>query len=231
MLCKNEVSSVKSVLVGLLLSMSAMPAFAQNNDPWESVNQHIYTFNDYLDTLILKPLAISYNTLVPPPIRTGIGNFIYNINDVNVLANNLLQFKFRDAASDTGRLILNTTVGIGGLIDVASRAGLERHQEDFGQTLGYWGVKPGPYMVLPLFGPSNLRDTFGFGVDSYVNPIRQIEDDVLRTSLYGVIQIDLRATTLQIENMMFGDEYLFVKEAYLQQRQYLVSDGEVYDDF
>ncbi len=230
MLFKNAVR-FRFLLVGLLLVSFATPAMAQNNDPWEPVNKRIYTLNDYLDTLILRPLAISYNTLVPPPVRAGIGNFIYNINDVNVMANNLLQFKFKDAASDSGRILINTTVGLGGLFDVATKAGLERHQEDFGQTLGYWGVKPGPYMVLPLFGPSNLRDTLGFGVDSYVNPIRQIENDAARTALYGVIQIDTRATTIQIENMMFGDEYLFVKEAYLQQRQYLVSDGEVFDDF
>ena len=231
MLFKNAIPRFGFLLFWLLLASIAAPAIAQNNDPWEPVNKRIYIFNDYLDALILRPLAISYNTLVPPPIRTGIGNFIYNINDLNVLANNLLQFKLKDAASDSGRILINTTVGLGGILDVATKAGLERNEEDFGQTLGYWGVKPGPYMVLPLFGPSSLRDTLGFGVDSYVNPIRQIEDDAARTALYAIIQIDKRATTIQIENMMFGDEYLFVKEAYLQQRQYLVSDGEVYDDF
>jgi phospholipid-binding lipoprotein MlaA len=222
-------SSQFALLTGLMLMTSAA-AFA-DSDPWEPVNSRIFTFNSHMDRWILRPIASTYNRVLPHPVRLGIENFFLNINDVNVMANNLLQLKMRDAASDSGRILLNTTVGLAGFIDVASKAGLERHQEDFGQTLGYWGVGSGPYVVLPFFGPSNVRDSFGFGVDSYVNPVRTIDDRSTRDVVLTLHQIDTRARAIQLEGMMFGDQYLFIREAYLQQRQYLVNDGQVRDDF
>jgi phospholipid-binding lipoprotein MlaA len=213
----------------LTCSLLAGPAMAADYDPWEPVNTRVYAFNSYLDTLVLKPVAITYNRVVPSPMRTGVANFFYNINDLNVLANNVLQLKFRDAANDTGRLLINSTVGLGGLIDVASTAGLPRNNEDFGQTLGRWGVGPGPYVVLPFFGPSSLRDAFGFSVDSWVNPVRTVDDTATRDSLLVMSQIDQRARALQYETLIMGDEYIFVREAFLQQRQYLVTDGAAND--
>jgi len=224
-------SAYAIVLASLSLLFPFAPAFA-NNDPWESINIRIYTFNSYLDSWVLRPAAIGYTRVIPQPIRTGIENFFYNINDVNVMTNNLLQLKVRDAVSDSGRLLLNTTVGLGGVIDVASNVGLQRHQEDFGQTLGRWGVGPGPYVVLPFFGASTVRDTFGLSADWFVNPIRHINDEAARNGLFILGQLDLRASLLDFEGMISGDEYLFVREGYLQQREYLILDGEIaYDDY
>jgi phospholipid-binding lipoprotein MlaA len=224
-------SAYAIVLAGLSLLFLPAPALA-DSDPWEPVNTRIYTFNSYLDSWVLRPAAVGYTTVIPQPIRTGIENFFYNINDVNVMTNNLLQLKVRDAVSDSGRLLLNSTVGLGGFIDVASTVGLTRHQEDFGQTLGRWGVGPGPYVVLPFFGSSTVRDSFGLSADWFVNPVRHINDDAVRNGLFILGQIDLRASLLELEGMISGDEYLFVREGYLQQREYLILDGEIaYDDY
>ncbi len=219
------------IVAGLSLWFLSASALA-DNDPWEPVNARIYTFNSYLDSWLLRPVAVGYTKVIPQPVRTGIENFFYNINDVNVMTNNLLQLKVRDAVSDSGRLLLNTTVGLAGFIDVASTVGLQRHQEDFGQTLGRWGVGPGPYVVLPFFGASTMRDSFGLSADWFINPIRQINDEPARNGLFILGQIDLRASLLEFEGMISGDEYLFVREGYLQQREYLILDGEIaYDDY
>jgi phospholipid-binding lipoprotein MlaA len=216
------------------LGMLIVPATVLANDPWEPINTRIYAFNSYLDSWLLRPVAVGYTRVVPGPVRTGIENFFYNINDVNVMTNNLLQLKVRDAVSDSGRLLLNSTIGLGGLIDVASSVGLERNQEDFGQTLGYWGVGPGPYVVLPFFGASTVRDSFGLTADWAVNPVRHLDNKSARNALFTMSRIDLRASLLGLEGMISGDEYLFVREGYLQQREYLIRDGEIawdYDDF
>jgi phospholipid-binding lipoprotein MlaA len=151
----------------------------------------------------------------------------FNVLDVTVLLNNVLQLKIGDAASDSGRIMLNTTVGLGGLIDVATEAGLERNDEDFGQTLGRWGVGPGPYMVLPLFGPSNVRDTFGLIVDTFTDPMTYNDAPAIRNGTFVLQQVDKRVAVLVVDSLMMGDQYLFTREAYIQQRQYLVLDGEV----
>jgi phospholipid-binding lipoprotein MlaA len=219
------------VAANLSLAFASAPVLA-DNDPWEPVNARIYTFNSYLDSWLLRPVAVGYTRVLPQPVQTGIENFFYNMNDVNVMANNLLQLKVRDAVSDSGRLLLNSTVGIVGFIDVASTVGLQRNKEDFGQTLGRWGVGPGPYVVLPFFGASTVRDSFGLSADWFVNPIRHINDDAARNGLFVLAQIDLRASLLEFEGMISGDEYLFVREGYLQQREYLILDGEIaYDDY
>lgn len=227
-MCANYKALLSLLVSGLLL---ASPAVQANPDPWEPVNIRIHNFNSYLDRWVLRPVAVSYNKVLPSPVRTGIENFFLNINDLNVMTNNLLQLKFRDAASDSGRILLNTTVGLGGLFDVASSAGLQRNQEDFGQTLGRWGMGPGPYVVLPFFGPSSVRDAFGFSVDTYANPLGNIDDQSTRDVVIGINLIDQRARAIQLEGMIFGDEYIFLREAYLQQREYLVSDGQIFDDF
>lgn len=224
----SVVSAGQRVLLGALLLCSG---HAYANDPWESTNVRIYAFNKLVDGWLLRPVAIVYNNGVPTIIRQGIGNFFSNIDDVNVLANNVLQFKLQDAVSDSGRLLINTTVGIGGVIDVASSVGLAKNEEDFGQTFGRWGLGTGPYVVLPFFGPSSVRDSFGMVLDTVFNPIQYHNDDSTRNALTAIKQLDNRASVLSMENLISGDEYIFVREAYLQQREYLVNDGAYYDDF
>ena len=201
------------------------------NDPWESANTRIYAFNKLLDTWLLRPVAVAYNNVMPGVVRQGVGNFFSNIDDVNVLANDLLQLKLRDAASDSGRLVINSTVGIGGIIDVASSVGLSKNEEDFGQTFGRWGVGSGPYVMLPFFGPSSVRDSVGLVLDTLFNPIQYHNDDSARSTLLLLGQLDDRASVVAMEGLISGDEYLFIREAYLQQREYLVNDGAYNDDF
>jgi len=215
----------------VLLALLAGSPMALAADPWEKTNIRIYTFNKFLDGWLLRPVAVVYNTVMPNVVRQGIGNFFSNIDDVNVLANDLLQLKLRDAASDSGRLLINTTVGIGGVIDVASSVGLIKNEEDFGQTFGRWGIGAGPYVVIPFFGSSSARDSVGLVLDTLFNPIQYYQQDEARSTLTIVSFIDDRASVLSMEGLISGDEYLFVREAYLQQREYLVNDGAYYDDF
>lgn len=215
-------------VLACLLTMCSLPAVA--NDPWETANARVYHFNKILDNWLLRPIAVGYNNVMPGVVRQGVGNFFSNIDDVNVLANDLLQLKLRDAATDSGRLIINTSVGFAGIIDVASSVGLSKNEEDFGQTFGRWGVGAGPYVVLPLFGPSSVRDSIGLVLDTVFNPIQYHKDDSLRTTLLALGQLDDRASIIAMEGLISGDEYLFIREAYLQQREYLVNDGAYYDD-
>lgn len=214
-----------------LFALAPSSVSAAQHDPWEPVNKRIFAFNMFMDDHVIRPVAQGYRNNVPRPVQRGVRNFFNNLNDVTVLMNNVLQLKFSDAATDTGRLVLNTTIGLGGFLDVATGAGLEKNNEDFGQTLGAWGVRPGPYVVLPLFGPSTVRDSFGFAVDVYTSPINYVDDTVARNSLYVLDTLDTRVELLQLDTMMFGDEYIFMREAYLQQREYLVTDGQIDDDW
>lgn len=215
------------VLGILVLGSSAVIAA----DPWEKTNRRIDRFNNFMDSWLLRPVALTYSTVMPGVIRQGVGNFFSNVDDINVLANDLLQLKLMDAASDSGRLLINTTVGLAGVIDVASSVGLSKNEEDFGQTFGRWGVGSGPYVVLPFFGPSSARDSVGLVLDTLFNPIQYYEDGRVRTTLTALRYIDDRASVFSMEGLISGDEYLFVREAYLQQREYLVNDGAYYDDF
>lgn len=228
MIVISAASIGQGILLGTLLMSSGSAAA---DDPWEVSNVRIYAFNKVLDGWLLRPIAIVYNNGVPTIVRQGIGNFFSNIDDVNVLANNLLQLKLQDAMSDSGRLVINTTVGLAGIIDVASSVGLAKNEEDFGQTFGRWGIGAGPYVVLPFFGPSSVRDTFGLVLDTIFNPIQYHNDESARHTLTSLSLLDDRASVLSMENLISGDEYLFVREAYLQQREYLANDGAYDDDF
>lgn len=220
-----------AITTSLVLGLCIAAPNAIAEDPWESTNTRIFKFNKTLDNWILRPVAHSYNAVVPRVVRQGVGNFFSNIDDINVLANDILQLKFADAATDSGRLVINTTIGLVGIMDVASSMGLSKNEEDFGQTFGRWGVGPGPYVMLPFFGPSSVRDSFGLVLDTVFNPIQYHEDDSVRTLLLGMEQLDSRASVVSMEDLISGDEYLFLREAYLQQREYLVTDGQVeYDD-
>lgn len=221
------------IAVAMLLCASVLPAsaHAQTQDPWIEANRRVFAFNDYFDRVLVRPVAITYTTFVPRFARQGITNFFSNINDINVFVNDLLQFKFDDAVSDSGRFLVNSTIGIGGLLDVASDLGLQKNEEDFGQTLGAWGVESGPYLVLPVFGSSNVRDAFGLVLDTLFNPIQYQEEESVRWTLVLLQEVDTRASLLALDELVTGNRYLFVREAYVQRRAFLVQDGEVEDEF
>lgn len=221
----------RMLLVALTLCLISTGVRAQSADPWNSVNQRTFAFNDFFDQLIVRPVAVTYTTFIPRVARQGIGNFFSNIDDVNVLVNDVLQLKFDDAASDTGRLLINSTIGLAGIFDFASDFGLEKHEEDFGQTLGYWGVGSGPYVVLPVFGASNVRDSVGLVLDTLFNPIQYQDNSSTRLVLFTVRETDTRASLLALDELIGGDKYLFIREAYVQRRDYLVNDGQIDDGF
>ncbi len=195
-------------------------------DPLESFNRGVYQFNDAVDKAIAKPVAQGYNAVMPVPGKMMVSNFFSNLDDVVITANDLLQFKFAQAASDGARFLFNSTFGVFGLIDVAHR--LEKHNEDFGQTLGYWGVGSGPYIVLPILGPSTLRDGVGLYVDSRPSKLRQMDHMRSRNQLYLTKAINRRAQLLDQEKVLDEaaiDHYEFIRDAYLLRRQSLVYDG------
>lgn len=204
---------------------------AATEDPWESVNRPIFRFNDAVDTYALKPLAQGYRKVTPQFVETGVHNVFRNLWEVGNLANNLLQGKVHDAGVDTSRFLFNTTLGGLGFFDVATRMGLQRSDEDFGQTLGVWGVESGPYLVLPLLGPSSLRDAPAKIPDSFLTPYPHIDHVPTRNVLRGVNVVDTRASLLDAERMVSGDKYIFIRNAYLQNREFRVRDGDVEDDF
>ena len=221
----------RTSLAALLVSLTFLGGCATTanpRDPFEPVNRGIYHFNDGVDTVLLKPAAEAYRGVLPQFVRTGVSNFYANINDVIVALNNLLQAKFLNAASDVGRIVVNTTVGLLGVFDVATHIGLEKHDEDFGQTLGYWGIGPGPYLVLPLLGPSSIRDAIGRFVDFKTDPITYVDPTRDRNVLWGVRFLNRRSELLETSKILETaalDPYEFLRDAYLQRRRNLVHDG------
>ena len=203
----------------------------QKADPWEGFNRKIFVFNDTLDRWALRPLASGYRKITPDPVQDGIHNVFQNVGEVRNLANNLVQGKFHDAGVDTARFLFNSTFGVLGVFDVATKMGLQRNNEDFGQTLGRWGVASGPYVVLPLLGPSTVRDAFGRVPDSFASPYLYVNDVPARNTAFGLEIIDTRAKLIPLERYVTGDRYRFIRNAYLQNREYRISDGEVVDDF
>lgn len=198
-------------------------------DPLEDFNRSMYQFNEGVDKAIFKPLAKTYNYILPEPARKMVSNFFGNLFDIRTTINDLLQLKFEQAANDAGRVIINSTFGVLGLFDVADH--LEKHDEDFGQTLGYWGVGSGPYLVLPILGPINIRDTAGLAVDfsTNLNPIGWLDNVAVRNTMYGTLWVDMRADLLDDENILEEaaiDRYAFIRDAYMQRRQNLVYDGD-----
>jgi len=203
------------------------------NDPFEGYNRFMHTFNDNADKIVLKPVAKVYDAVMPDPLSRGVSNFFSNLNELTVILNDLLQLKFGQAFQDTGRFVLNSTVGVGGLFDVASLSGYKKHNEDFGQTLGAWGVEPGPYFVLPLFGPSNIRDTIGMAGNYFTDPVVHIDHVPTRNQVYGTRVVDDRSQLLSAEKILeeaTDDEYSFIRDAYIQRRQNLVYDGNPPED-
>ncbi len=213
------------------VTLAPLVAQAAEDDPWESVNRPIFTFNDTVDTYALKPLAQGYQAVTPQFLEDGIHNMFRNVGDVGNLVNDVLQAKPHAAGVDTARLLMNTTLGLAGFFDVGTKMGLQRNDEDFGQTLGYWGVESGPYVMLPLLGPSTLRDAPAKFVDSYTAPYRYINDVPARNIAMGVNVVDTRASLLAADKLIRGDKYTFIRNAYLQNREFKVKDGKVEDDF
>ena len=196
-------------------------------DPYESFNRSMFSFNDSLDRVALKPAATVYREILPSFLQTGVGNFFGNIGDVWTAVNNLIQGKLGDGMSDVARVVLNSTAGLLGVIDVASEAGLPKHREDFGQTLGKWGGEPGPYVVLPFFGPSTVRDTFALPVDFIADPWKYKHPVDVRNIGRGLRVLDRRAGALDAVDLVEEaalDKYEFVRDAYLQRRESEISD-------
>ncbi|MFJ3486930.1 VacJ family lipoprotein [Pseudomonas sp. NPDC090202] len=208
-----------------------LAAQASDDDPWEAINRPIYTFNDTLDTYTLKPLAKGYQFVTPQFLQDGIHHMYNNIGDLSNLANDVLQGKAHAAGVDTARLLLNTLLGLGGFFDVGTKMGLQRNDEDFGLTLGHWGVPTGPYVMLPFFGPSTVRDGLALYPDTYTQPYRYMNDIPARNTLYGGNIVDTRASLLSAEKVITGDKYTFIRNAYLQSREFKVKNGKVEDDF
>lgn len=201
-------------------------------DPWEGFNRKVFAFNEVADRWVMKPIAKGYRKVTPDPVERGVSNFFSNLLEVRNVFNNVLQGKWKQAGNDSGRFLVNSTLGIGGIFDVARHMNLERSEgEDFGQTLAAWGVPSGPYVVLPFLGPSNLRDAAGLPVDWVVNPIEEIDHIRTRNTVRAVSLVDVRAQLLDAEAFVSGDRYVFLREAYLQRRHYLILDGQVEDDF
>ncbi|PKO25043.1 MAG: ABC transporter [Betaproteobacteria bacterium HGW-Betaproteobacteria-8] len=215
-----------TVLLALMLSGCASTA---NNDPLEGINRGIYKFNDVADKAVIKPVAGAYKAVLPSPVRSGVNNFFGNLSTFVSVINDLLQFKFDKAAEGAGRFVINSTFGIAGLVDVASMDGIEKRKEDFGQTLGYWGVGSGPYIVLPFLGPSNIRDTAGLVVDSVAfDPIGYIDDPATRNSAIALKFLDRRSQLLPGSDLLDEaalDPYAFMRDAYYQRRQSQIYDG------
>lgn len=224
---------MKSFLrIATLSAALALTGCATNNpkDPFEPFNRAMFTFNDNLDKAALKPAAEVYSTVLPGFVQTGIGNFFGNLGDVWTALNNFLQGKMADGLSDVMRVALNTTMGFGGVLDIGTEAGLTKHNEDFGQTLGKWGVKSGPYVVLPVLGSSTLRDTVATPLDFSGDPWHYKRPVAWRNVGSVVHVVDVRASVLDASNLLEEaalDRYVFVRDAYMQRRQSKVFDGEV----
>ena len=222
------------VVFGLVVSMvgcASIPAGVppSPDDPWEPFNRSVFEFNEGLDAYVLKPVVAGYRFVLPEFVREGIYNFFSNYNDIYTALNNLLQGKPDDAFNDLMRVVVNTTMGLGGLIDLATPGGLEKHKEDFGQTFGVWGVPAGPYVVLPFFGPSSVRDTFGTVADLETDYLfKYIPNVGLRNSLTGLRVVNARNTYYEAGDLLDGaaiDKYSFLRDAYIQRRKYQINEG------
>ena len=220
-------------LAALLLCVSALGGCAGGaplvaHDPLEPLNRQVFKFNDALDAAIVKPVAIAYRDHTPTPLRQGIGNVFNNLQDSWSVVNNLLQLKTDYAYDSLVRVAINTLLGVGGVVDVASELGIERHTQDFGHTLGVWGVPPGPYLVLPILGPSSMRDALALSVDWQGDPLGQLPKEPVRNAAILLRGLDTRAGLLKATSMLEEaalDRYTFARDAFLQNRRNNIFDG------
>jgi len=201
--------------------------FAEVNDPLEGVNRTFFNINEKVDEVALKPIALTYSK-TPDPIKNGITNFFRNLKEIDNTLNQVLQGKPKYAANDFSRFLINSTLGLGGILDPASSMGLERHDEDFGQTLGLWGVSPGPYLMVPFLGPSSTRDLLSRPISSFL----EVTFHNVRLSLSALDAIETRERLLEVESLLSGDKYNFVRDSYSQSREYEIKDGlNIEDEF
>tara|TARA_B100000579_G_scaffold163431_1_gene132713 strand:- start:270 stop:968 length:699 start_codon:yes stop_codon:yes gene_type:complete len=215
----------------LLVLLFSFPIFGEEiNDPFEDLNRDIFIFNERLDEKLLKPAALTYRKVTPQFARTGVTNFFNNLEEIDTTINQVLQGEIKYAFNDAGRFVINTTIGLFGLIDVASKMGLERHEEDFGQTLGVWGFDSGPYIMIPFLGPSNPRDLLSRPISSFLSGTFAMEDNDVKITLVGIDALETRERLLDAETLIIGDKYIFVKDAYIQSREYEINNGSTEDD-
>jgi len=229
MVYQNKILKIFSA--SFCLSMLLLTGCASTNgsivstdDPYEEVNRSIFYFNEGLDDYVGEPVSSAYDFITPNFVQTGIGNFFNNLKDINVILNDLMQGKLLQAGEDTGRFLLNTSAGLGGILDIATQVGLEKHDEDFAQTLGVWGVPKGPYLVLPIVGPATSRGVPGMVFDAAVNPATYIPIPIRSLEM-----LNIRANaegTLKVIDEGALDPYLFTRESFLQSRKHLVTDGQ-----
>jgi phospholipid-binding lipoprotein MlaA len=219
----------KLCLLVLVFALTGCASTRNPQDPLEGFNRTMFGFNDKVDEVAFKPVAEAYHKAIPPIVQTGVGNFFGNINDVSTACNNLMQARLPDGVSDASRVLVNTTVGLGGIVDFASDLGLPKHDQDFGQTLGRWGVKSGPYLVLPLLGSTTLRDALAMPVDFEMDPWGRIFPVRLRNTGSAIRVVDYRAYNLNSSSLIEDaalDKYEFVRDAYMQRRQSKIYTGD-----
>ncbi len=220
----------------LLLLLAAPFSFANDDDPWESWNRSVFKFNEVLDRYTLKPLGQAYRNVAPQAVDDAVTNVFSNLGEPIIVVSDLAQGKFLQALSDSARFVVNSTVGILGAFDVARYIGLEKHNEDVGQVLAFWGVESGPYVMLPFFGPSTARDAAGFAFETFA--LSSIDPGVVsfsslesQYSAQYLKYLDARADFIPSESIISGDRYSFIRSFYLQRRAYLINDGVVEDEF
>lgn len=220
--------ALSTLLAGVLV-LAAVPA-AGAEDPWEPTNRKIFAFNDTVDRWVLRPVASGYDRATPQPVKRGIGNVFDNLGTPVVALNQVLQGKPKRGLGDFTRFLVNSTIGIGGIFDIARRNGLPKHDEDFGQTLAVWTGGQGPFLTIPLRGPATTTHAVGMILQGFTSPLLLISPNRDRMIIGAVDLIDTRANLLSTERMISGDRYLFIRDAYLQNRAYEISDGEVVED-
>ena len=210
----------------LLILLLSFPIFGEEiDDPFEDLNRDIFIFNEKLDEKLLKPAALTYRKVTPQFARTGVTNFFNNLEEIDTTINQVLQGEIKYAFNDASRFVINSTIGLLGLIDVASKMGLEKHEEDFGQTLGVWGFNSGPYIMIPFLGPSNPRDLLSRPISSFLSGTFAMEDNDVKLTLIGIDALETRERLLDAETLIIGDKYIFVKDAYVQSREYEINNG------
>lgn len=211
----------------------AEPSASKSVDPLEGFNRKVFAFNNFLDRWLVRPVAVVYTTVMPDPLEKGVSNVFRNIYEIPNAFNGALQGNFKNAAHHTGRLLVNTTLGVGGLFDVAQHMKLpSQDREDFGQTLAVWGVGSGPYLMLPFMGPTTLRDGLAMPIDAYTtNPTMYIDHVPTRNTITGLTLLDARAGLLPLEKNLTGDKYTMIRDVYLQRRAYLINNGKIEDNF
>jgi phospholipid-binding lipoprotein MlaA len=220
------------LLLPLSLAQGQVLLEEKNIDPLESINRPLFAINNGLDRFLVKPVAQVYDLVMPDIGQRGVGNFFANLYDFNTTVNSVLQWRIEEAVQSGGRFLINSTAGFLGFIDVATPMGIRPYRTDFGQTLEIWGVGSGPYIMVPLFGPRTLRSGVGTAVDLFLAPqVYFVDDTRVRNTLFAIEIIDFRARLLKAEELISGDRYIFVRDAYLQQRRFILNGGVVEDSF